>query len=160
MGRVTLPKGFNPAPQRHWFLVANRVGACIYEGRPGKGFHFVKRLSNPKGRLTNFQLVSDRPGRSFSSSRGSMHRHGLSQRTDYHEVVARDFARKIDRQLRLAALRGEFDRITLVAEPHFLGLLKSFLSPQVREALTRSVAHEWNEGSDIELESYLKKKIA
>lgn len=160
MGRVTLPKGFNPSSERNWFLVANRVEACIYEGRPGRGFRFVKRLSNPKGKLTNLQLVSDRPGVSFSSNRGSSLRHGFAPRSDYHEVVAQNFARKLGRVLRQAVLKGEFSRLTLVAEPHFLGLLKSSLSPQVEAALANSVPHEWHEGSDKELEAYLKKKLA
>ncbi len=160
MGKVTIPKGFDPTPIRHWFLVANRSEARVYDGLPGKGFRFLKKLTNPKARMADAELLSDKPGKSFSSARGSGISHGFAPHSDHHEVVAQDFARKVCRALRKDVLSGEVTRLTLVAEPHFLGLLNGFLSPQTKAILADSVPHDWQKWSDKELEKYLKKKIA
>jgi len=160
MGKVLVPKGFEPKFVRHWHLVANRAEALIYEGEPGKDFRFIKRLRNPKGKLTELQLVSDRPGRAFSSSQGSMIRHGYEPRTQYHEDVAVQFSRRIAKMLERAAFRNEFSDLTVMAEPHFLGLLNRVFSRKIEARLRRKIPREWNEGSDHELAQYLKEKLA
>lgn len=158
MGKVLVPRGFDPKFVRHWYLVANRVGAVIYAGGLGRNFHFVSRLSNPKGKLTESQLVADRPGRRFSSSRGGV-RHGLSQHSRYHEQVAMDFARTIAAFLGRALNEDKFSDLVVLAEPHFLGLLKREFSGALKRRVLQTVPREWNEGSDRDLEKYLRKKL-
>src|SRR5206468_3763475 len=99
-------KGFDPKFVRHGYLVANRVEAVLYAGRLGRDFHFVRRLRNPRGKLTELQLVADRPGRTFSSSRSGV-RHGYEPRSKYHEEVAVQFARKIGKELDRAGRESE-----------------------------------------------------
>lgn len=159
MGKVLPPKGFEPKFTRHWFLVANRAEACIYEGNLGKELHFLKRLLNPRSRLTELELVADKPGRRFSSSRSGV-RHGLEPRTNYHEVVAVEFARRIGKELDRALLQKQFTDLVVVAEPHFLGLLKLAFTPRTKEKIRHTIAREWHEGSDRELEKYLQSKLA
>ena len=160
MGKVMVPKGFEPKLVKHWYLVANRVEALVYEGKLGKDFRFRKRLRNPKGKLTELQLVSDRPGRAFSSAQGSRIRHGYEARSQYHEEVAIQFSRRVARVLERAILRNEFSDLVVMAEPHFLGLLNRAFSRKTKASIRRAVPREWNEGSDRELEGYLKEKLA
>ena len=157
MGKVILPNGFNLKFTRHRYLVANRVEAQFYEGDLIEKFKFVKRLSNPEGRLRNSQLLSDKPGRSFARS-GSGVRHSFEQSA--HEERARKFALKICRVLEADAEKNRFSDLVIVAEPHFLGLLNQHLPEKVKVLVRQSVPKEWVQGSDAELEIYLQKKLA
>lgn len=159
MGRVTLPAGFNPDTVRHWYLVANRAGAVIYAGTLNGTFHYMRRLKNPKARLTERELVADRPGRSFSSSRSGA-RHALAPRTRYHDEVAAAFARRIGRELEHAALAGEFSDLVILAEPKFLGMLNAELTGGVKSKVRKTVPREWRQGSDRELAQYIRGKLA
>jgi protein required for attachment to host cells len=158
MGKVTVPRGFDPKFVKHWYLVANRAEALVYEGGLNGAFRYVKRLKNPKGKLTELQLVSDRPGRTFSSARTGT-RHGYEPRTPYHEAVAQQFARKIAEMLEAGALDRQYSDLVVMAEPHFLGLLKKALPKHVRTLVRREVAREWAQGSDTDLEEYLREKL-
>jgi protein required for attachment to host cells len=160
MGKVTTPKGFHPETKRRWFLVANRAEACLYEGNLGHDFHFVKRLKNPKGKYTEVELGDDNPpGRSFSSARTGT-RHGFAPHTLKHETVAEQFARRIARTLAKDQSDQAFTELVVVAEPHFLGLLRMAFPEALAEKIVKKVPREWNEGSDAELEEYLQKKMA
>lgn len=159
MGKVTVPEGFDPNFVRHWYLVANRADALIYEGKLNGSFHFLKRFQNPEGRLLEKDLVADRAGRSFSKAKGSHVRHGLEPRSYKHEETAVRFARKIGRSLERACLKQEFTDLIVLAEPHFLGLLNQEFSKRVKAVILREVPREWSEGSDEELKLYLQKKL-
>ena len=160
MGKVTIPRGFEPKFVKHWYLVANRAEALVYEGDLNGSFRFVKRFQNPKGKMMERDLVADRPGRSFSSAEGTRLRHGLEPRTPYHEVVAVEFARELGRKVDKAALKQELSDLVVIAEPHFLGLLNQEFSKRVKALIRREVPREWAEGSDAELKAYLQKKLA
>jgi protein required for attachment to host cells len=160
MGKVTLPRGFDPKLITHWYLVANRTEAVIYEGKLNGSFHFVKRFENPRGSLAEKELGGGKPGRSFSSARGSGVRHGLAPRTFQHEEVAVQFARKIGRAMDAAALKNEMSSLVVIAEPHFLGLLNGEFSKRVKSIISREVPREWARGSDRELKDFLQKKLA
>lgn len=159
MGKVTLPRGFDPKFVRHWYLVANRAVALVYEGSLDGSFRYVTRLENPMGRRMELELVADRPGRSFASSRSGV-RHGLEPKTPYHEEVAHRFASRIAKMLDKAVLQEKCTDLIVMAEPRFLGLVKKELSERVRAVVSREVPREWNQGSDRELEEYLRKKLA
>lgn len=159
MGKVTLPRGFDPKLIKHWYVVANRIEALIYEGQLNGSFRFVRRMKNAKGKLTELELVADRPGRSFASSR-SKARHAYEPHSLYHEVVAQKFAKRIARELEKAVLAEDCTDLVVMAEPHFLGLLNHELPKRVKALVRREVAREWSQGSDRELEDYLRKKLA
>jgi protein required for attachment to host cells len=163
MGKVTAPKGFNPERKNRWFLVANRAEACLYEGRLGQDFRFVKRLKNPKGRLTEIELGDDSaPGRTFSSSSGKAGytRHSFEPHSLKHETVAEDFARTIARTLAKDRSDEAFTELVVVAEPHFLGLLRTAFPEAVSGVIVKDLPREWHEGSDAELEEYLREKLS
>jgi protein required for attachment to host cells len=160
MGKVNAPQGFEPKFIRHWYMVANRTEALVYEGNLRQGFRFVKRYRNPKGRLLERDLEGDRPGRSFSSARGSSIRHGLEPHSHRHETVAIQFARYLARTLDEAVLKSSLTDLVVMAEPHFLGLLNQHFSKRVKSVISRQVPNEWAQGSDEELKAYIQRKLA
>lgn len=164
MGKVTLPKGFDPHGAKHWYLVANRTAAVVYEGDLRGGFRFVRRLRNITGHLRDLRLVSDGAGRSFAyrepSNGRRAQRENEASRLVQPAAVASAFARRISGMLDRAAHEAEFTDLVIMAEPQFLGFLRKALPKRVAALVRKKVAREWSQGSDRELETFLRKKLA
>ena len=144
-----------------WYVVANRTEAVLYTDEAKQKFQFVDRLLNEKGALHESELVSDRPGRGFSSSGGDGSvRHALAHRESHHEHVAKEFASRIAASLEAARNQKRFTEIVLVAEPHFLGLLRAALGPATTALVKCEVRHEYTKGSDAEIHAQILKAIA
>ena len=159
MGKILAPRGYEAEFLRHWYLIANRAEAVLYEGRLLNDFRILRRIENPKGRLSNLELLSDRAGRSFSSSRSGV-RHGYEPKVSYHEEMARRFARRLADILDRAILAREYSDLVVMAEPHLLGLLNHYFSKRVRGIIKKEIPREWGQGSDARLQNYLKEKMA
>lgn len=159
MGKYSAARDLDLKTKTHWYLVASRIGAAIYEGLPGHHFRFVTRMENPKGKLMDTELTSDRSGRSFSSSQGSQIRHGLGRERSPHERAAAHFAGVIGKSLEQAIREERFSDLVILAEPHFLGLIRKELPEVVKVRLKMEIPREFAQGSDAELEVYLKNKL-
>ncbi len=143
---------------KKWYVLANRTDAVIYKDAARAKFEFVERLSHSPGRLTESQLNSDRPGRGNSSATRSI-RHSLDRHHQHHENEAKSFARKIASTLEKAQSEERFAKIVLVAEPHFLGLLKAVLSRSVKQSIQHTLPKEYRQGSDRQLRSLVFNAI-
>lgn len=147
---------------KHLYVVANRVEAVFYQGTSKTPFQFLRRFSNPRGRLTELQLDSDQPGRGFSSAAGGTIHHALDQRHIHHEKVAQDFAAQLAHELDTFTGTEDITDITLVAEPHFLGFLRHGLSSTVKNLVKHEINREFTQMSDHELydqiQTTLKKR--
>jgi len=133
-----------------WYLLANRSSAVIYLTTQQIKFEFVERISNPSGRLTEGELDSDAPGTGVSSGASSIH-HGLDRTFFHHELDAKAFAKRLSRILEKAFHEERFNDLVLVCEPHFLGLLRSELSPALKTIIRHEVNREYAQGSDEEV---------
>ena len=140
---------------KRWYVVANRIEAAFYAEGRDEEFHFVERLENADGRLTEKELDSDKPGRGFSSSSGTVH-HSLDRRSHRHENVAKKFAHQIAGMLDSNRQKGTYKDLVLVAEPHFLGLLRAELTSPTRELVSHEVGHDYARASDSELEAQIR----
>src|SRR5437868_7042533 len=86
LGKVLL-KGVDFKNKTQWCIVASRTSAIIYK-RTGKRLSIVDLLLNKDGRSHERDLVSDRPGRSYSvRGRGTL-RHAFGKGPVHHEKVA------------------------------------------------------------------------
>ena len=154
-----LSKSFDGvSPDTKWFVVANRSNAAIFSEGTDHQFHFVSRFENPNGKLTEGQLDSDKPGRCFSAG-SSIVRHALDRHFTKHEQVAIVFAIRIGKFLGLSFQNHKFDEITLVAEPHFLGLLREHLPVAVHKAKIHSLDREFDQGSTKEIREMILKAM-
>ncbi len=102
-------------------LVANRTGARLFH-RTGKNLRLLWSLENPAGRLRDQDIEAGASKRTYDS-----HARGHDPATSPHEQAAVTFAKELAEELRRERLRGGANRIVLVAEPHFLGLLRGEL---------------------------------
>jgi protein required for attachment to host cells len=128
-----------------WVVVGHRAGARILEHTgPGKGLRLVSDLDNPEGRLKSGQMDTDKPGTSFSSGPGPG-RHPMSPQEDSHHHVAENFAAQIAVVLGTARVERRFDQVVLVAEPGFLGMMRSKLdastTAMVKSSLGKDLAN-------------------
>jgi protein required for attachment to host cells len=142
-----------------WYVVANRLEAVFYQDTRDTKFQFVDRLKNPRGNSLEGELDSARPGSGTSSAGNGTIRHGLDRTFHHHERVAKKFAEVIARSLAKKAQEGQFNELVLAAEPHFLGLLRASLSPQVRHLIKSEVNREYAQGSDLELYQNILRAI-
>jgi protein required for attachment to host cells len=108
----------------------------------------VQSLEHPEARKQSSEIDTDKAGRTFDKvGRGSVvgSGHSLSREVEAHEHEAIVFTRELAGALEEARNRQAFDRLVLVAEPGFLGLLRNALSAQtsklVTDSLTKDLAH-------------------
>ena len=121
-------------------VVADQAEAHFYDVEPpDPALHPAGQLAEARARLHDRDLVSDRPGRVFdhapaaSGRRGAVAHHatGAEGERRPHRHVATLFARRIAEALALAQREGRIDRIVLMAEPRFLGLMRRALPAEL-----------------------------
>ena len=115
-------------------------------------------LVNPEARQPQRDLVTDASGRSFN-------RFGPGRATLGHEADAKEhdyeiFARQIAQRLNEARVRGELDKLVLVAAPAFLGLLRKNLDPHVLDLVTASIDKDLTQLRADKLRARLPQRLA
>jgi protein required for attachment to host cells len=140
------------------YLAANRAEALIYKeekSTAGK-FELLTCLNEPDSRLHEGDLDSDAPGTGFSSAGGGTIHHGLDRTFHKHEQLAKNFVRKIMKSLSEIESEEHFSELVLVAEPHFLGLLKAALPVALKNKVTLVKTHEFTSETDAQIQDYLR----
>jgi protein required for attachment to host cells len=120
----------------YWFIVASQIDARVFTEVKENKFRLVKSFSNPLGRERNRVLRRKKPGMGMrSSGHSSSHRQTRVGKHDPHDEVATQFARKIINFLEQAFIKKDFRSLTIVAEPRFLGKLKSAMTPKIKKTV-------------------------
>jgi protein required for attachment to host cells len=139
----------------HWVLVANQAEARLLEYRgPHEPMELLREIPHPEGRLKEQDLVSDRPGKEL---RGTMQAsHGYESQVSASEHESEVFAKHLADFLEKERAQDNFGDLSLVAPPHFLGLLrKSFtksLDRCVSHALPKDLPARWVASHDLKAE--------
>jgi protein required for attachment to host cells len=126
-------------------VVADQSEANFYDMRGRGALNPAGHLADPKARLHDRDLTSDRPGRVFDRAppvkgrRGAGARHSADGGRSPRRHRAEVFARKIVAQLRKAQRSGSFDRLVIIAGPALLGLLRLAMPKALREAVVREI---------------------
>ena len=140
--------------KKTWILAAHRSGAKFYEHNGPGSLALVRTIDHPTGRLQDQEIVTDRPGRKHDGG-------GSLQGTADPEVdPARHEAETFARSLAAALTEGRnahaFERLVLVAEPRFLGLLRAELDAPTAAMVLGSVNHELTDAPVADLRAHLK----
>jgi len=123
---------------RIWVLVAESSRAKIYTTTSWTApLTEVADFAHPEGRLHEGDLVSDTAG----SDGGSVGqgRHVIDDKTSAKEQVAIDFSKQLAGYLEAARIKGDFNKLVLMAPAAFLGLLRSNLSKPTMSMVTQQV---------------------
>jgi protein required for attachment to host cells len=98
----------------------------------------IADVVHPASRRTDHDLVSDRQGRTFDSSRTGA-RHAMEPQHSPQQLEADAFARQLAEVLDKARVAGEFDELVLIAAPQFLGLLTAHLDAATKQLISRRI---------------------
>ena len=104
----------------------------------------------PKARRPDRDLVTDKPGRGFSTARDGR-RGGFESPHDPKKLEKHNFTAELAERLDTACSAKQFDRIVLVAPKRSLGELRTLLSPRVRKAVSHEVAKDLTASSPTAL---------
>lgn len=141
---------------KHWILTADAGLARVFELRgPGTQLTLVRDVENPGGRLRDQELVSDEAGRINKSGRRILS--AMDPRTSPHEEQANRFARQLSHLLASAADAGDYERLTLIAPPHFLGLLRKSLTPAVQQRLFKELPSDLVHQDERAIEQFVSE---
>lgn len=127
----------------HWVVVADAAGAAIYEGDVMlEGLGLVEAMgTHTRGGLP-----------SAGASAGMAHH-------DPHIVREERFARGVASLVNEADRRHGFERLVLVAPPHFLGDLRAEISTTAAKRLVGSIHHDWTKVHPHELAARVRKEL-
>ena len=124
-----------------WILVCDAGRARLFQMEQADRLQLLEELEHPASRARIRDLMADANGRKPNGQPGhrNNHRPGAAPDTDAKEVEAMKFAQELAERLDKGRVEHRFDRLVLVAPPHFLGLLKATLDNQVQKLLAHTV---------------------
>lgn len=142
-----------------WVLVMNETRARVVRGLPAAGeparAELVLRAESRKLR----DIMSDKPGRSFSSGSG-----GRRSAIDYGGDPLRqdqiEFVHQTVALLEAHRRAGEFDTLAVVAAPHMLGLLREELSKALTACIGTEISKNLAGIAETELPAVLRRELA
>lgn len=128
-------------PTVTWVLVADGAQAKVFEHLgPGKGLHPVEGMQFAEERKKAADIVTDRPGRSFSSVGNG--RSAMEPSTDPVQDRERQFVEMVSAELAKRHESGAFRRLVIAAAPTALGDIRPALTPQVRETIIAELSKD------------------
>lgn len=137
-----------------WILVADSAHARIFQGgKPDATLTEVGCYINPEGRAHGRDITTERPPSVQEGA--SPTRHGITPHTTLREKSAERFARSLDATLLRAQEERKYDRLVIIAPPHFLGELKQHLSDRVRQRVVGEIPRNYTALPPAELHQHL-----
>ena len=158
--KLPLAPPLEPRHKRTLIVVADGARARFFEPRHDRHTLVPANQADmvaPQSRLLDQELVTDRPGRNFSSH--STNRHALEPPHDPHKLEKHNFTAALAQVLEEACNRHEFDRLVLVAPPRSLGELHALLSPQVKKLVSHEIAKDLTASTPQNLWHALEKIV-
>lgn len=138
-----------------WILTANRSSASLFESDwPGKSMRRIQDVPHPQGREQNSDIDTDKPGRSFDSF--GQGRHAMSTGQEPVEHIAQQFALDLAEVLNKGRVVHAYDKLVLMAEPKFLGVLRAALDKHTAALVVQTVHKELPNVKEEDLAEYLK----
>lgn len=135
-----------------WILSANRSSASLFE-RDGKSIRRIQDISHPEGSQQNRETGTDKPGRSFDSVGQGRHAMGTAQEPIEH--IAQQFALHLAELLNKGRLAQAYDKLVLIAEPKFLGLLRAALDKNTAALVLQTISKNLPLLNEEDLANYL-----
>lgn len=146
-------------PTVTWILVANGTQARVLENAgPGKGLRQIEGLDFGIEAMQAQELVTDRPGRSFSSVGPG--RSAMEPRTDPVEQREAEFAKSVAEMLDEHCGKGAYNRLVIAAAPIALGDIRKSLTPAVKKTILAELPKDLTNLPTAQLDKHLDGIIA
>jgi protein required for attachment to host cells len=133
-----------PKRPRTWIVVADGARARFFTPSEDlKKFIAAQQadMVAPESLGHSRDLKSDKPGRSYASSRSGV-RHAVEPAHDPHKLEKHRFSVALAEALDGACGRREFDQLILVAPRRSLGELRGLMTARVQRCLQKEVAKD------------------
>jgi protein required for attachment to host cells len=146
-------------PVRTLVVITDGAKAVFYRNDgPGKGLTPMEELKMTNDAPPTREIMSDRPGRSFSSVGHG--RSGMEPRTDAHDLEETKFAHGVLAQMEEAMSRNVADKLVLVAAPKTLGEMRKAMPKSLAENLTATLDKDLTKTPANELPKHLEGVLA
>ena len=123
-----------------WIVVADACRARFFSAdKPAGPLSEIETLSNPKARLHEGDLVSDRGGR---DSNGGGSSHGFGAANSAKDETANRFAVEVCKRLEKGRTGHSFNKLYVLGAPTFLGLMRKHQSNALREMIRDEIAKD------------------
>lgn len=136
-----------------WILSANRSSASLFE-RDGKTLRRLQDIAHPEGTKQNRETGTDAPGRSFDSF--GQGRHAMSTAQEPVEHIAQKFALELAELLNKGRVTHSYDKLILIAEPKFLGLLRAALDKSTAALVSHTISKDLPHVNEEGIAKYLE----
>lgn len=147
------------ATTRTWFMVAHRASAKLFEREGARALTQLLDIEHPRGRMKSGEINADRWGRAFARvGTGSSSSMEKSHSPVRHEAEV--FAKEVAQVLNTAAKEDRFDKLVLIAESRFLGLLRDELDNETRARVVLEEAKDLAAAGEAEIKSALEALAA
>ena len=132
-------------------IVANSARARLFSTPSSLAdLEEIEGFAHPEAHLSNRELVGDSSGRSVDG-------HGaLEPRSTPRENENRAFAKLLARHLKDLHNQAHFERLVLIASPHFLGLLRDELPAPLESIIWKTLDENLTDASVEQIVDYLK----
>ena len=140
-----------------WVLVANASEARLFSAaKIGEEMECLKEFNHPESRERGSDLASDRPGHSQGKGGG----HGaMGDPADPKEYEAERFAGELAKELENGRTANAYDRLVVVAAPHFHGLLNTHMKDHTRDLVIGNVEKDLTACENRDLPARLKEYL-
>ncbi len=136
-----------------WIVVANSSLAKIYQAVDGHTLTEKKSFEHPETHLKDNELVTDRPGaNTYTTGNGP---HPIQEKTPQKVKERHYFADQIATYLQEALYTGEFEHLYLIANPTFLGHLRSAMNPHLSKLIVSEVHKDLTHMKPSQIRDYL-----
>lgn len=144
----------------HGFMVVSQKEARVFVKAPDRRqIKLVKSLTNPLGMVKRRDLIRKQAGRGVKSiGRVGSVSYSERKRLDPRDGALIQFAREISSFLKSETLKKSFKSFTVVAEPHFLGILRSKMSKKLKKSVTSWIKKDLQKTPNRNLAEFLLPK--
>ena len=125
--------------QTQWVVVADSSRARFFEAQGNlKSLVELEDLLSPAGRMDETELRHDAKGRFYGKGEREQ-AHTAEPAVSAKTHAAQQFSKAVMQRLEQACEKKRYDRLILVAPPHFLGQLHKQLSQRVMQRITQEL---------------------
>jgi protein required for attachment to host cells len=141
-----------------WIVAADAGRARLFRAENEDGeLTEIDDLLNADARLRDLETAQDRNGHTNSGNRSAGN--SFEPRQWHLDHAAEVFARGLSQRLSAARRRGEVDRLYIIADPGFLGLLRKKLDRPTLRIVAQQTAKDFTRRSAEHIRNQLPKQL-
>ena len=119
-----------------WILVGDTSQAKLFSVElPEQPWSLLEEFKNASAHVTSKELSPTPPGKMRQSGAGKSRHTAFEPKMTPKEAESERFAQHLSDHLKAATALRKFDKLLLVAPPHFLGMLHGKLDKQTAKQL-------------------------